>query len=266
MRVSGAWTEGTVSSGTAYPLLYNDQFYANSQGQVTYRDGSVVYVPPVASATTPAVTATSPGAVPLTIAMMNTPGVYYANPVATSGAILGTSAVARVLAVADPVHGPIRTGAVGLPISQLQINPGFTPPSSIEVARAGDLTTGYPTYSITYTSVYSIPSGMLKGLRFGGTARAGWDLRRYYYYVSTVGPGAPRNLFRSSTMAQFDGIFGYSRKVGRYLFSSQVNVSNVFNRYDVLITPNAANGFGGVKGALFTQQPRSYLWTNSISF
>ena len=267
LRFTGAWTAGTLSSSKSYDLLYNDQFYANSQGQLTYRDGTVVYVRPTFSAASPVSTADTAGALPLTIAMMNTPGgVYYANPVAISGAILTTSNVGRVLAVNDPVHGPIATGIAGLPISRMQINPGFTPPPSIEVARSGDQTTGYPTYSLATTSVYTVPSGLLKGLRFGGTARAGWDLRAFYYFVSAVAPGAPRALFRYPTMSQFDGILGYSRKVGRYVVSTQVNVNNVSNHYHVLITPNPATGFSGVRGAIFTQQPRSYLWTNSVSF
>jgi outer membrane receptor protein involved in Fe transport len=266
-RLSAGWTEGTVSSTKEYPLLYNDQFYTNGTGQVTYRDGSVVYVRPTFTAATPVATATTAGAIPLTVAMMNTPGgVYYANPRDVSGAILTTSNVGRVLSVIDPEHGPIRTGAVGLPISSIQINPGFTPPKSIEVSRAGELTTGYPTYTLAWTNMYSFSEGWLRGLRVGGTVRGGWDLRRFYYYVANAGPGEPRELFRYPTLIEVDSVLGYSRKFGRYTWSTQVNVSNMLNHYDVLITPNSATGFGGVKGAVFTQQPRSYLWTNTISF
>lgn len=266
-RFSFGWTDGSIGTGKSYDLLYNDQFYTNSQGQVTYRNGEVVYVRPTFVAATPVATSTTAGAVPLTLAMMNTPGgVYYANPRDISGAILTTSNVGRVLTTVDPVRGPIRTGAVGLPISQIQINPGFVPPASVEVARAGDQTTGYPTYSLAFTNVYTVPTGWLKGLRVGGTARAAWDIRRYYYYVATVAPGAPRQLFAYPTMSQFDGLLGYSRRFGRYTWSTQLNVSNVFNHYDILITPNAATGFPGVKSAVFSQQPRSYLWSNSISF
>jgi outer membrane receptor protein involved in Fe transport len=266
-RFSFGWTDGSIRSGKSYPLLYNDQFYTNSQGQVTYRNGTVVYVRPTFSAAAPVATPTTAGAFPLTVAMMNTPGgVYYANPRDISGAILTTSNVGRVLAVVDPANGPVRTGAVGLPISQIQINPGFTPPSSIEVARSGDLTTGYPTWGTSFTNVYNVSSGPLKGLKIGGTGRIAWDLRRYYHYVATVAPGEPRELFRYPTMVQFDGILGYSRKFGRYTWSTQLNVANLFNQYDVLITPNAATGYGGVKSAVLTQQPRSYLWTNTISF
>ena len=37
-------------------------------------------------------------------------------------------------ATADPVAGPILTGATGLPIAAQQINPGFKPPGDVAVA------------------------------------------------------------------------------------------------------------------------------------
>jgi len=155
MRLSAASVKGTVKSTTTYQQDYNDQFYANGAGQVTYANGTLVYVRPTFNVNSPVATSTTAGAFPLTIAMMSTPGnVYYANPAPLSGAINASSNAARVLRVVDPVHGAILTGATGLPISNIQINPGFVPPGEILTTKQGDATTGYPELSLNYTNTY----------------------------------------------------------------------------------------------------------------
>mgnify|MGYP002283146740 CR=1 FL=1 len=56
VRLAGAWTDGRIGTTKIYNQLYNDQFYQNSQGQVTYKDGTIVHVnPSTISTTTPAV-------------------------------------------------------------------------------------------------------------------------------------------------------------------------------------------------------------------
>ena len=51
-------------------------------------------------------------------------------------------------------------------------------------------------------------------------------------------------------------------------WSTQLNVANVFNRYKIELQPNATTGFNTLTGinATFYQQPRAYIWTNSIKF
>ena len=44
IRLSGAIEDGHISNNAAYAPYYNDQFHENSLGQVTYQDGTVVYV------------------------------------------------------------------------------------------------------------------------------------------------------------------------------------------------------------------------------
>ncbi|MBL9207202.1 MAG: TonB-dependent receptor plug domain-containing protein [Opitutaceae bacterium] len=266
LRLSAALIKGTVGSTNSYAQVYNDQFYSNSAGQVTYRDGSPVYVTPTFSATTPVASATTPGAIPLTIAMMNTPGVYYATPTALSGAIGTNTNVARVLRVVDPVRGPILTGAVGLPISSIQINPGFTPPGSILVTQAGDATVGYPEVSMNLSNAYSFRSGRFKGLTFGGTVGLAWDRNMYNYYVSSVAPGVPRKLFRQPTMVRFDPMMSYRMKFSRFTWSMQVNVNNLFNRYKVLVLPNPTTGWTGVLDATIDQVPRTYVFSTGVDF
>jgi hypothetical protein len=53
-----------------------------------------------------------------------------------TGQIRSGSNAANVLAVVDPVHGPILTGATGLPMSATQINPalsGVNPPGTLSL-------------------------------------------------------------------------------------------------------------------------------------
>ena len=38
MRLSAAWTGGEFKQRVSFGQLYNDQFYTNSSGQVTYAD------------------------------------------------------------------------------------------------------------------------------------------------------------------------------------------------------------------------------------
>ena len=270
MRFSGAFTDGTINSNRSFPQLYNDQFYANAAGQVTYRDGTVVFVNP-AGANAP-VASTVSAAIPLTIAKMSTVGdAYYANPQAVTGAISRTGRAGLVLSTVDPVHGPILTGATGLPISAIQINPGFTPGGTIVTNVAGEKSTGYPTYSVVFTNHYTFSQGWLKGFSIGETVSLGWGYRQFYYFPNALTDpnNSPRALFSWPTQARFDGIFGYRRKIGKKLeFSTQVNIGNIFNHYHVLILPNFTTGWtaAAIKDATFDQQPRTWLFTNTVSF
>jgi outer membrane receptor protein involved in Fe transport len=278
LRFSAAFSDGTIGSTKAYPQLYNDQFHENGSGQITYADGAAVYVPAAFNSKALTVTSTTPGAIPLTAALISTPSSsYYAAPNLVNGQIGSGSAAAKVLAVVDPVHGSILTGATGLPISSIQLVtsqiPGVTIPGSIYVAQSGDATSGYPQYSANLTSLYQFSSGALKGFKIGGTALASWVSRSYYYYPQGIATGtspnaAARTQFYLPTNSRFDLILGYSRKLRRAVFSTQLNVTNLFNHYEVVIFPNQITGYTSAAGlsANFNQQPRLYTWTNQISF
>jgi hypothetical protein len=245
---------------------------------VTYADGTMVYVPATYNSKTPTVPGGTAGAVPLTVAMMSSPSSsYYANPNLINGQINSGSNAAKVLSTVSPTHGAILTGATGLPISDLQLLsssiPGIGIPGSINVAQNGDATTGYPVFSFNVTSVYVIPTGWLKGVRLGGTVSAGWKNRAYYYYPQGIGAasgpnGSPRSLFFLPTTSRFDAIAGYARRFRHVTFSSQINISNVFNHYEVIVYPNQVTGWTSPSGltANFNQQPRMYTWTNQVSF
>lgn len=277
LRFSASNPSGTILSTKSYGQLYNDQFHTDGAGDVTYADGTKVYVNPTYNAKAPFATATTPGAVPLTLAMMNNPSSpYYASPVNPSGAILSSSVVASILkgvvgTLADPsaaTHGSILTGAVGLPISALQITPPFTVPGSIPIAQAGDHTVGYPSISSNLTSVYTFTSSWLKGFEIGGTATGNWKYNEFYYYPAGLGASFQRSLYTAPTSFTFDLIAGYSHRFRFVTWSTQLNIFNLFNHYDVLILPNQSTGWTVASGlrANFFGEPRSAVWSNTVKF
>jgi hypothetical protein len=252
--------------------MYNDQFHMYAARQVTYADRSLVYVAPTFSATRPVVTADTPGAMPLTVAMMSDPrSPYYANPDNPSGQIQPSSSVAAVLNYVDPVHGPIATGETGLPISEIQIDTrpsGFTPPEKLTAIVAGERTAGYPTYSATMTSMYTFRGdGWLKGFRVGGTVSSFWDRLAYYYYPN-ISLSLDRTMFRTPNRWQADLILGYEKKFRRVNWSTQLNVYNLSDDYEWILTPSSVTGWRTISsiGTSMIGAPRTWQLSSSFSF
>lgn len=274
MRLSAAYTGGHFKQRVQFGQLYNDQFHEDKNGNVTYADGTIVYVPATFNSKQLTVSSTTAGAVPLTVNLLSTPGSqYYASPQPVSGAILKTSNGGLVLLSApDPTHGSILTGATGLPISAYQLNTalsGVTPPGTINAAEPGGQTTGYPEYSFNLTNMYEFSHGPLKGFKAGGTVSANWKYLITYYYSSlaNVAPSALTQYYYPTSF-HFDLITGYTRKFGRITWSTQLNVNNLFNHYHVVLFPNISSGFTTITNlsANFDAQPRAYTWTNRIAF
>ena len=122
-------------------------------------------------------------------------------------------------------------GVSGLPISQIQINPGFTPPGNIIASESGDQTIGYPTISYSFTNVYEFSEGWFKGLELGASVSSYWRYKYYYYYgqgVTPTGAEEGRALFYLPDSTLVNPILGYSRKFGRIVWSTHLNISNVF--------------------------------------
>jgi hypothetical protein len=278
IRFGASTQDGKIGTAKAYNQLYNDQFYANSAGQVTYKDGTIVFV----NGGTTAVASSAAGATPLTITAMSTPtSFYFANPDPVSGRINSGAVVANILkGTGDTTnintHGEIRTLATMLPISQLQLNKtlaGINPPGTIVATRVGDKTTGYPERSVNLTNLYTFRGeNFIKGLQLGGTISASWKNRAYYYYASPVTAANALTLTRTLLYApdqwQFNLITGYTRRIGRVEWRSSVNVNNLFNHYVIKVLPNATTGFNTLPSlnATWYQQPRTYVWTNSVNF
>jgi outer membrane receptor protein involved in Fe transport len=271
IRVSASAVKAEIGNSKSYPQVYNDQFRTNAQGQVTYGNGQIVYVPSTFSAANLTVPQGTAGAIPLTVALLSTPGSpYYTTPELITGRITPNSNGGRVLAANNPLtqqNGSILTGATGLPISQIQINPGFTPPAEIPVTKAGEGTTNYPTLSANFTTMYTFSEGAFRGLRLGGSGFFSWKNRGYYYYPNGVNVAGDRELFQWPTQARFDAILGYDWRVrGRYSVGVQLNVRNITNHYKVIILPNAVSGWAGPNGAVFYGEPRSWEFSTTLGF
>lgn len=271
VRASAGTYTAEIANSRSYPQVYNDQFHANAQGQVTYRNGQVVYVLPAFSANNLTVAQGTANAIPLTIAMLSTPGSpYYTSPQPISGMITVNSNGGRVLAANNALtqqNGSILTGATGLPISQIQINPGFTPPAEIPVTQAGEKSTNGASLSANFTTMYTFSEGMLRGLRVGGSGFFSWDNRGYYFYPNGVALTGGREVFKFPTQVRFDAIVGYDFRLrGRYSLGVQLNVRNVANHYKVIILPNPVAGWAGPNGATFYGEPRSWELSTTIGF
>lgn len=283
VRLSAAYTNSKVENTDTYAQLYNDQFNENSAGDVTYSNGTPVYVNGGATSAASAkeVSPTTAGAVPLTVTLMNTPASpYYANPTSVNGAINASSAVATIMkSPLFPSQGTILTGNVGLPISDIQINAAtnptnaayIAPPGTITPVLAGQYATGYPVWSLNLTSSYTFDRGWLSGFEIGGTIHGYDQYRAYYYYtngiVGTIA-GAGRVLFFVPGETTLDAIFGYTHKFRRVTWTSRLNIYNMFNDYRIYLEPDAINGYNSATAlnATFNVQPRSYEWTNTLAF
>ena len=265
---------GKYENGVSYHQNYNDQFYENSAGNVTYADGSIVYVPATFNKSQLTVASTAPGAVPLTVTLLSTPGSqYFANPAVVTGAINKTSNGGLVLlSAADPTHGPILTGKTGLPITAYQLNTALTgvaPFGTIYATLPGSQTAGQPAYAFAFTSIYTLPEGWAKGFEFGGTASAQWRFMALNYNPSATQVDPANNMqFFLPTQWRFDLITGYTHKLGRFTWTTRLNVNNVFNQYKVLLYPTTTTGFTTATSVTsnLNQAPRYYTWTNTIKF
>jgi len=200
--------------------------------------------------------------------MNNPSSVYYANPAPVNSQIPSSTNVANVLKQVDPTHGAILTGITGLPISMLQIAPNAIspPPGTIVVTQSGDTVPGFPAYSMNFIGVYTIPNGIFKGVRLGGSTSIGWKTGMYYYYPLGVGVLSDRTMLYEPTETLINGILGYSHKFKRITFSTQLNINNMFNHYHVLLLPSSFNGWAGPNNATLDQQPRMWVWSSSVGF
>lgn len=271
------YTSGKIGDTISFNQVYNDQFYENSAGDVTYANGTIVYVNGAATNASTAVEEApgTAGAVPLTVTAMSTSSSqYYANPSLVNGAISTSSNVAKI--ILNPkytsTNGAIATGVSGLPMSYYQLNTaltGIVPAGTIIAAEAGDQSTGYPAYSANLTSIYTFSDGALKGLELGGSVSAEWEYKYYYYFANGVTPtGAGRTLYYLPNDCTVNPIIAYTHKFGRISFTTQLNIYNLFNHYTVLLFPNENSGYAvSSTGASFGREtPRWYQWSNTISF
>lgn len=267
-RLTLAYTDGTVAESQQFGIFYNDEFHTDGRGGVTYADGTPLLV---AVDPTQNNNASAPRT-QLTVAMMNTPSSgYFAVLDPDSGRI--TNAAALRLNSTSPTTGaPVGTGRRGLPISAHQLN--FNDPNGnggfITVSQAGEPTAGYAKYSANFTNTYTFDEGWFKGVTLNATAFFRSKDRTYAYTqvfrdASGRVTSSERRMYAKPDYLRFNAMAAYKRKLGRRLeWTTQVNVNNVFNSYDVIVLPNSSSG--DPRTAAFTAEPRTWVWTNTFSF
>jgi outer membrane receptor protein involved in Fe transport len=287
IRFSATQADGVINTTKSFGIRYNDQFYTDGKGNVTYKDGSPFLVPVdgtkvagIKAAVDPATILTS--SVPaqqLTTAMISNPtNDYYAwgkgNPANANGQInsglqgTSTSDVGNVLRFFNkPGVGTAATG-VSQPISGIQYawpDPAHTGGVFV-VSQAGDKTVGYPVYRVSLTNTYEFSEGPLKGFGMVVALNNGWKYRTYYYN----NPDGTRPLFSQPELGwQINLNPFYKHKIfRRYVWTTQLNIANLTNHYKISLTPNNGLGFTAPNniGIRWDGQPRSYAWTNTISF
>lgn len=295
MHFSATWADGRVLNNKTYGILYNDEFYTDGHGGVTYQNGAPFLVPDPTNAAgltalnnlTKAVNPTtiSGKMVQLTTAMIGDPNSPYfyageqANPSAPdvtnvpSGSMVGTAKgkgyyVSNAMRYfISPTNGTAITGRVGLPISQIQYNwiDATNTGGVIVAALKGEDTVGYPALRFATTQRYDFTDGWLRGFSIGGSLSDNFQYRTYYYRS----PDGVRRLFSQPEMGlQVSPFLVYQRRFGHFVWRTQVNIYNLFNHYIVGLQPNNGYGYTNAQkiGASFYGQPREYVWTNTISF
>jgi outer membrane receptor protein involved in Fe transport len=271
-RLSAALIRGAIGNDTRYNLLYNDQFHVTEDGSLTYgQDGPVVHVNGSSFSSAPGV-AGQPGFIPLTVDMLSDPSSpYYADPDPDNGRIRASGN--RTLLQSDAGPGRIATGAVGLPMTEYQLT-GVTPLQAATTSLRGERTTGYPEVSLTLTNTYTLQRGLFKGLRLGLTVISEWRRNDFYYYENGYSENAPRILHTRPPLCRVNLLAGYTRRLGRLTWQSQLLVTNLFDRQQMLVRPHVLWGYNEhtAAGAAIRRSayesvaPRGITWTNTFKF
>jgi outer membrane receptor protein involved in Fe transport len=282
IHFSANYSNGYVHSDATYGILYNDQFYTDNRGNVTYANGSPFLVPVTPGASITGLSTTvNPNTnilvgVPttqLTTAMIGNPGSpYYAwqgTTVTANGQIAPTSNVYKVLKNFNvPGAGTALTNNPGQPISAIQYawpDPGKTG-GNVVVTQSGQKTVAYPVYQFNLVNTYQVGSGPLKGLGALLSLTAQWQWRNFYY--NTPASPAPVLWKQASLGCQINLNPFYEHKFKRFTWRTQVNITNLTNHYRVELTPNNGLGFTSPSnlGIRWDNQPRVYAWSNTITF
>jgi outer membrane receptor protein involved in Fe transport len=271
-RLGFHMVDGSLAKTVSYRQVYNDQFYTDSTGTVTYGAGG----PPILVNTTTGKVVTT-GGVPLTLGLINTQSsVFWANPAPDSGAIQ-SSALKTALTTVGPNGATANTNVTGLPLSAIQYTWGDPNQHNgvIMPIIAGDKTTGYAHYTFSFTNRYEFDRTFLRGLAIITTVNAAYQFRSHYYPVYGPGqtPGTTpfnqlsRKLYVRPTIATVDLGLSYSHKIGkRYTWTTQVNIQNALNHYRYLFLPASSSANPTVNNYIPTTEPRLWIWTNSIAF
>lgn len=297
MRLSATRSDGRIKETKSYQIVYNDQFWVKDEngvmgtgrGKVVYSDGQPFMVPidPAGFATLSRKTDQSSAfakydpsqMTQLTTDMMSDPNSdYYAwgkgNSPNTTGQIntgfQGTqvSLVGNLLRYLVTGDASANTGVNGVPIAEMQYDWAglYDGSATIMAARKDDYTVGYPVYRLSLTSNYQFSEGWLRGFGFVISVNNAWQWRTTYYNDNAAGT---RNLYSQPELGWTVNLNPfYRRKFRWFTWRTQLNISNVFDRYVISVMPNNGTAWSVESNLRFRWdgQPRAISWTNTFEF
>ena len=297
MRLTAAMQQGRTGTDLTYPIYYNDEFNSDARGGVTWADGA-----PYLVKVNPGDNSANAPTQQLTIAMLNNGdanGNYRAilNPV--NGAITNRGDLFAV--TTDKVHGNVGTGRTGLPVTanKLEWDDPLGYDGMYIASRSGMRSLGVPRYTVSFTNSYNISRGWLKGVRVGGLMSlrlqqanqvVRWPVTTYVINkAGALGVKTSTDTAAATEIPRVDLpgrwiytdrglIYGrpdlvsttawlsYTYKFRRVTWSTQINITNVFNDYQVLPQPFNGTLYGETRGQYYTAEPRSWAWRNDFRF
>ena len=258
VRINFATANGSERADVILPQFYNDQFNTttvNGQPVVGVRSSPTAAVIPLMVALDPLDSA-SP-LVPLSLAMLRDPtSPHFAVLDRESGQITN----AQALGLLTPGVG---TNVTGLPITDHQL--GFVSPSggTLIVRRAGERTVGYAERSYSLLNRYQIDRGRLRGLVVGLSTSFQEKYRAYMYNDAADGGRRKTFYFPDRFLNDFFATYAFKAFRGTRV-SVQVNVSNLFDRNEVLYLVNSSNGT--LRYAQWLNAPRKLGVTTSFTY
>jgi outer membrane receptor protein involved in Fe transport len=257
VTLSFAQANGSERSTIALPVFYNDEFNTttvNGQPVVAVKTASTGALAPLLVRSVPGNAASAQ--VPLSIAMMKDPtSPYFATLDPQSGQILN----AQTLGLLTTGVGTARTG---LPISNHQL--GFAPPTpTILVRAAGENTTGYAENALSLINRFQVREGRFRGLVLGLATIAQTGIRGYMY--TDAATANRRRIFFYPDRFEQNAFLVYSfRPLKSVRASVQLNISNLFDRQEVVALPRSTNGV--VRYFAYQYSPRKIALTTNLSF
>lgn len=256
MRFNFATADGSERTDVILPQFYNDQFNTmtlNGQTVVAVKTGTTLT--PLQVPSDPLNPASTPMA--LSLAMMRDPNhPYFAVLDPEGGRILN----ADILGLRTPGVG---TDVTGLPITDHQL--GFVSPTggSIIVRKSGEQTVGYAEQSYSLTNRYQFREGRLRGLVMGINTSLRTKYRSYMY--TDAADGGKRKTFYYPDNLINDVFVRYPINLGRRIRAGiQVNVTNAFDRNEVLYLKLSTNGT--IRYAQWMNSPRKLSVSASLSY
>jgi outer membrane receptor for ferric coprogen and ferric-rhodotorulic acid len=285
-RIQAAYTHiyARQNGDCRLPLLYNDQFSTITMPdgkEAVAINGQPAYVPANPTRNRLATWDISnpdmadPSVVtPLTLDLLRegfgTDEIYKLNLNPVNGRILSMNgfldAQGRQMLALPRWLGPAATGVTGLPLAAHNL--GFVPSAGYDylVQADGEQTTGYPTDTFTLITSYRVSTGPLKGLTIGGNFRWLHNTLGYWYIDTLTNPARPeRRLFRLPDRTPVGLTLGYTLKLTRRLtWQTQLNINNLLDEQDIAYYRDPSTG--ALVNARLNLAPRSFVWTNTLTF